>query len=409
LEAERQTELFLLSNDWKQMARAQALAVAAIGGYLSFIPFETSPDLATFLLLSFGLLAANQRDRLRLGLQQVDYLIVAAVVLAASLSALLSSEPIRGLDYLVYLSINLFLLLLASVLAGKSAAKASALLIGLFGVAHLVSLMIASQSPEVTDAKSLISQAGMTTLIVPNDALILGLCLPSLALVLLDVNRRWTVPAYAILAIYTALSIFVCYLLQSKVALLSLLMAVGSLALIRFLLPRRNAAGPSPLPVLGILLTAILLSGGLAWYLGNQSTTRLSIWIEASVAHSSIQEITFGAGPNTFLFNPSAAETMFDKGDLVIPWAHNLYLEAWHDQGLMGLLPLIALTLLPILRALRIEDRNVRTMILASMVTFILVALLEVTLTRRFYFAFLAFFYGLALAQTKESRNEQSN
>jgi O-antigen ligase len=100
---------------------------------------------------------------------------------------------------------------------------------------------------------------------------------------------------------------------------------------------------------------------------------------------------------------------MFDKGDLVIPWVHNLYLEAWHDQGLMGLLPLIALTLLPMLRALRIEDRNVRTMILASMVTFILVALVEVTLTRRFYFAFLALFYGLALGQTKESRNEQSN
>ena len=391
------------------MTRTQVLAVAAIGGYLCFIPFETNPDLATFLLLSFGLLAANQRDRLRLGLQQVDYLVVAAVVLAASLSALLSSEPIRGLDYLVYLSINLFLLLLASVLAGKSAAKASALLIGLFGVAHLVSLMVASQSPGVTDANSLISQAGMTTLIVPNDALILGLCLPSLALVLLDVNRRWTVPAYAILAIYTALSVFACYLLQSKVALLGLLMAVGSLALIRFLLPRRNAAGLSPLPVLGILLTAILLSGGLAWYLGNQSTTRLSLWIEASVAHSSIQEIIFGAGPNTFLFNPSAAEAMFDKGDLVIPWVHNLYLEAWHDQGLMGLLPLIALTLLPMLRALRIEDRNVRTMILASMVTFILVALVEVTLTRRFYFAFLALFYGLALGQTKESINEQSN
>jgi O-antigen ligase len=269
--------------------------------------------------------------------------------------------------------------------------------------------MVASQSPGVTDTNSLISQAGMTTLIVPNDALILGLCLPSLALVLLDVNRRWTVPAYAILAIYTALSVFACYLLQSKVALLSLFMAVGSLALIRFLLPRRNAAGLSPLPVLGILLTAILLSGGLAWYLGNQSTTRLSLWIEASVAHSSIQEIIFGAGPNTFLFNPSAAEAMFDKGDLVIPWVHNLYLEAWHDQGLMGLLPLIALTLLPMLRALRIEDRNVRTMILASMVTFILVALVEVTLTRRFYFAFLALFYGLALGQTKESRNEQSN
>ena len=52
---------------------------------------------------------------------------------------------------------------------------------------------------------------------------------------------------------------------------------------------------------------------------------------------------------------------------------------------------------------MRIEDRSVRAMLGASMVTFCLLALFEITLTRRFYFAFLAIMYGLSKAHTKEA------
>ena len=168
-------------------------------------------------------------------------------------------------------------------------------------------------------------------------------------------------------------------------------------------------SGPKPVFTIGLLVIGILFAGGFAWYLGNQSTIRLSLWIEAASAHSSIPGFLFGAGANSFVFDPSVAGPIFDNGDLIIPWAHNLYLDAWHDQGLLGLVVICVLTFLPILRASRIKDQSIRMLILASMAAFILAAVFEVTLTRRFYFAFLMLFYGLAAGQTKESGNEQWN
>ena len=383
------------------------LAVAATGGYLCFIPFATNPDLATFLLICLGLFAVNQAKALRPNLQHWDYLVITAVLFSASFSALLSPDVFRGLDYIVYLSINLLLLLIASAFQGKGEVKAVALCVGLFGLAHLAILLIASLSPDVSDASSLVYRAGLATLIVPNDALILGLCFPSLAFVLMAKDRPRTTLALVPMAVYAGLAIYACYLLQSKVALLSVLTAIFTMAAARLLLPYRSALKPAF--TIGLLVVGILLAGGLAWHLGNQSTVRLSLWIEAAGAHSTLTGILFGAGPNSFVFNPSAAGPLFDNGDLIIPWVHNLYLEAWHDQGLLGLLAVCALTFLPVQRALRIEDRGIRMLILASMATFILAALFEVTLTRRFYFAFLALFYGLAAGQSKESGNEQRN
>lgn len=387
-------------------ARAQVLAVAATGGYLCFIPFTTSPDLATFLLVFLGLLAVNQARALQPNLERLDHLVIALLMFSVALSALLSTETLRGLDYIVYFSINLLLMLIASALQGKREVKAIALCLGLFGLAHLVVLMIASLSPDMHDPGSLVHQAGLATVVVPNDGLILGLCLPSIAFFLME-RDRWAGSAMVLIGLYACLAIYVCYLLQSKVALLSVLTAVFAIVAAWLRSPRRGQ--PKTVVIIGLLTASILLAGGLAWYLGNQSTVRLSLWIEAAGAHSTLSGFLFGAGPNSFVFNPSVAGPLFDNGDLIIPWAHNLYLDAWHDQGLLGLVMACVLTFLPILRALRIRDQGIRMLILASMATFILAAVFEVTLTRRFYFAFLLLFYGLAAGQFEESENEKRN
>jgi len=407
LETDQQTGLFPIPNDWKLGVQAQMLAVAATGGYLCFIPFATSPDLASFLLICLGLFAVNQAKALQPNLQPWDYLVIATVLFSALLSALLSGGVFRGLDYIFYLSINLLVLVIASAFQGRREVKAIALCLGLFGLAHLAVLITASLSPDVNDTSSLVYRAGLTTLVVPNDGLIMGLCFPSLAFVLFAKDRQWTVWALVLMGAYAGLTVYACFLLQSKVALLSVLTAVFATVVVRFLLPQRSV--PKPVFTISLLVTGILLASGLAWYLGNQSTVRLSLWIEAAGAHSTIWGFLFGAGPNSFVFNPSVAGPLFDNGDLIIPWAHNLYLDAWHDQGLLGLVVACVLTFLPILRALRIKDRDIRMLILASMATFILVAVFEVTLTRRFYFAFLMLFYGLAAGQPKESGNEKRN
>ena len=81
----------------------------------------------------------------------------------------------------------------------------------------------------------------------------------------------------------------------------------------------------------------------------------------------------------------------------------NLYLEAYYDQGLLGLMGILTLTIIPLIRAMRIEDRFLRAMLMASMITFCFLALFEITLTRRFYFAFLAIMYGLSIAHSRET------
>lgn len=409
MKGKRQAVLYSVRNDWKGLTQAELLGVFAIGGYLIFLPLETRPDLATLILVAFGLLAISYQGGLRPRLERMDYLIITAVVAATGLSALFSVEPARGLRFLVYLCLNMFLLLLASAMANRNLVKVLAFIIGGFGVLHLLALLLSSQATGAEGAASLVDYPQMSTLIVPNDALILGLCLPFLAFLLLDDDLRGSLVGYSMLGLYAALSMYVSYQLQSKLTLLSVLTVLLVLTAARILLKWNQRLAKHHLALFTCTFGLLLSLGAVAWYLGNQSTTRLSLWSEASTAHTTVPEVLFGAGPNTFLYNPFTAESGFDKGDLVIPWAHNLYLEAYFDEGLFGLLAILALTVIPVLRAFRIKDNRARALILTSMVTFFLVALFEVTLTRRFYFAFLALLYGLSIAQTQEVENVQTN
>lgn len=390
-------------NGLKQFMHAEYLGGAAIVGYAWFLPLETRPDLATLLLLLLGLLAFTSRGGLRPKLLRIDYIVIAMLVITAGISTLLSADPSRSMRFLVYMCLNVFLLLLAASMVSGKTLRLVAGCVGLFGVLHLVALLLASLDSFPATPNALIRYLQMATLIVPNDALILGLCLPSLVFFVFSNDTRKPVFSLIAVVVYGALSVYVSYLLQSKLTLLSLIAALLVLAVAQVKIPgseklvkHRNTI---PITTLGVLL---LLSTA-AWYLGNQSTTRLSLWSVAATAHTTTTEVLFGAGPNTFLYNPVAIESDFDKGDLIIPWVHNLYLEAYYDQGLFGLIGILALTTIPLIRALRIKDRSVRAMLMASIITFGLLALFEITLTRRFYFAFLAIMYGLSIAHASEA------
>ena len=406
MEVGRQRISRLLNHDVALPVPAQWLAAIGIGGYLCLVPIQTQPDLATLAILLFGFLAVNQRQKLRSGLRWPDYVTISLTLFAASSSSLLSRELGRSLDYFVYVLINLTLLVMAAGLREKRVVKFVMVLIGTCGLMHLFALMLGIKALQVAEPAAVISQTGLATLIVPNDALILGLCLPALVWVLLDSHSRCRMMLSALLAAYAVLSLTVCYAVQSKMALLSLVVAGTTIFFFQYACQIHAADWKKAVGILAGLICLTFIAGGVTWYFGNQSTTRLSLWTEALTAHSSLKEFVFGSGPNTFLFNPSSALPIFERGDHVIPWVHNLFLEAWYEQGALGLLAILMLTSLPVVRALRIRDRNMRAMILASLMSFVVVAAFEVTLTRRFYFAYLALFYGLALAQSPESRNE---
>lgn len=376
---------------------------------MCLVPIQTLPDLATLTILLFGFLAVNQQQRLRSGLRWPDYVTITLILFAGSFSTLLSREFGRSLDYFVYVLINLILLVMAAGLREERVVRLVAVLIGICGLMHLFALMPGTQAPELAEPAAVIRQTGLSTFIVPNDTLILGLCFPALVWVLIDSHPRWRTLASVPLAAYVVLSLAVCYAMQSKMAVLSLAVAGTTIFFFRYAYQLHALDWKRAVGILAGLICLTSIAGGVTWYFGNQSTTRLSLWAESLTAHSSLKEFIFGSGPNTFLFNPSSVLPIFDRGDQIIPWAHNLFLEAWYDQGVLGLLAILWLTSLPVVRALKIRDRNMRSMILASLMTFFVVAAFEVTLTRRFYFAYLMLFYGLALAQSSESRNEKSN
>lgn len=387
----------------RRFIQADFLGGVAIVGYVFFLPLKTRPDIATLMLVALGFLAILSHKSLRPRLGRVDYLVISLVIVTTGISSLLSVDPARSLRFLMYLCLNMFLLLLASAKVSRQTVRVIAGCLGLFGVVHLFALLVTSQVLSFATATSLIRQLQIATLIVPNDALILGLCLPSLAFFILSNKaRKPLIPGIAV-TLYVAFSVYVSYLLQSKLTLLGLAAALLALVATWVTFPRREKLGKHRITVVISTFGVLLLLCTSAWYLGNQSTTRLSLWSAASTAHTTTSEVLFGAGPNTFLYNPTAIESEFDKGNLVIPWVHNLYLEAYYDQGMFGLMGILALTIIPLIRAMRIEERSVRAMLVASMVTFCLLALFEITLTRRFYFAFLAIMYGLSKAHTKEA------
>ena len=387
----------------KQLMRPGSLAALAIVGYVIFLFFNTQPDLPTFMLIALGLMAIYGRKGLQPRLERIDYIVILSVIALSGISTLLSVDPTRGLKFLVYLCLNMFLLLLASAMVSRRALQVVSGCLGLFGVLHLTALLLSYQFSNPETPGSLVKYLQMATLIVPNDALILGLCLPSFIFFILTIDTRKPTFAYIAVVLYVSLSIYLSHLLQSKLTLISLFTALFVLTVSSVTLgPGKKLEVHRVTVMLGTFGLLLLLSAS-AWYLGNQSTTRLSLWLMASTAHTSVPEVLFGSGPNTFLYNPFIVDSAFDKGNLIIPWVHNLYLEAYHDQGLFGLIGILALTIIPLARALKIEDRSVRAMLVASMITFCLLALFEITLTRRFYFAFLAIMYGLSKAQLRET------
>jgi len=400
--SEEQPASFALRDGLKQWMHPGSLGAIAIVGYVFCLSFSTQPDLATFFLVAFGLMAINSQDGLRPQLGQLDYIVILLVIIVTGLSTLLSFEPVRGLRFLVYLCLNMFLLLLCSAMISRRTLRVVAGCLGLFGILHLLALLLSLQVAEPTTPNALVRTLQTATLVVPNDALILGLCLPSIAFFMFDSNARKPVLAYIAVALYVSFSVYVSYLLQSKLTLISIATALLAMTVTRVTFSRGKEFSKYRITVVIATFGALLLLSATAWYLGNQSTTRLSLWSTAVTAHSAAPEVLFGNGPNTFFFNPATIESNFDKGNMVIPWVHNLYLEAYHDQGLFGLVGILALTIIPLARAVKIEDRSVRAMLVASVITFCLLALFEITLTRRFYFAFLAILYGLSKAQTKE-------
>jgi O-antigen ligase len=263
------------------------------------------------------------------------------------------------------------------------------------GSLHLLAILISSAVLGPASPEKIIDYQPFVTLLVPNDVLIAGLCLPASVVVLRQMNKQWKPAPLLMITAYFASAVYASYLLQSKVGMISLLAALVAMA-VGWKGFAQAGQRPGRFAPWGIALAAVLflLASG-AFYLGNQSTTRLGLWSYAVSQHTAA-EVLVGTGPNTFNYDPTVVETPFEEEGRMIPWAHNLFLESYTEQGLFGLVGILAISVIPVMRAIRIEHPALRGFLFASALTFFLLGLLEITLTRRFYFAYLALIYGLS-------------
>lgn len=368
--------------------------------YFLFLSVQTWPDLATFFLLAFGLFAFLGKNRVKPGLQTADYLALGLFAAALCLSTVFSDDAGVSLRYLGYAAINAVVLLLAATQQRDWQWRALASGLVLIGVVHLVVLVIYGGVPGSIDPQVIIDTQPLIALRVPNDALIVGLCLPAVVFVLFRTGGPRGNHSTLLLLLYVAASLYCSYLLNSKVVLLSVIGGGLALALVRW------KALPGKRAVFWLVLTVSAAVGliVLAWALGNQSTTRLGIWSEAVARADTVKAVLVGSGPNTFEYDPLLAEHTFDKEARTVPWAHNLFLEAFTEQGLLGLAAILVLTLIPIKRALVMADSDRRLFLLASALIFFLLALVELTLTRRFNFAYLCLLYGLSCVGDRKAQ-----
>ncbi len=376
------------------------MATIALVAYLLFLPLQSRPDVATFLLIALGLFALLGRQRVTPAFQKSDFLVLGLAVVALCLSTALSADTGVSLRYLGYAAINGFVLLLAATQRHEWQWRALAACLALVGAVHIGVLAVYGGVPASINAQSIIDAQPLVSLRVPNDALISGLCLPALAFVLFAPGRLNPWLSVPLLVAYVGAGFYCSYLLDSKVVLLSL---VGSLFAVVFLGWKGN---PGFRPGARVVVFVALCVGlfALAWAYGNNSTTRLGIWSEAFSNTDTVKEVLVGSGPNTFEYDPARAEHSFDEEGRIVPWTHNLFIEAFAEQGVLGLCAILALVLVPLWRGLTLADDRRRVFVLASVLVFCLVALVELTLTRRFNFAFLCLLYGLTCSGVRAHR-----
>jgi len=240
---------------------------------------------------------------------------------------------------------------------------------------------------------SLVADLGSPIIVVPNDLTLLSVIAP-LSLSLVHGAPGRAVRTIAALSLVS--SVGATILARSRLALLTLILSVSlATALVRMRLA--IVAGILLFTValvgetlLGFPLTAKFLSG---------DEGRIRLWAAAWAKF--LEAPWLGHGPHTFVYA--------EPGDVMVTWAHNLYLEVLMEQGLVGLLTLAALLVFGLAaawntrQAVLAEARYLCSAAFAALIAFCFAAAIESSFSRQWvvitFFAFLGIIARLSSAE----------
>jgi len=327
-----------------QRPLTSVLAPLSVCVYLMCFALPLSRDVSLLLLGAFGGLAVLLREPSIPATSPRVQLPLFVFLLATALSVIGSDDLSRSIELSAPFLPGLFLLyLVADGFPQRLSIRwlyftFCVLTLG-FGIGLL---WMAWQDPEAGPQRW-VDQFASPIFVVPNDVTFLALTTP-LAFTL--IRRMGFAFVDSIAAGSVLVSVAVAAVFQSAVALLTVLVSLSLAA--AFIRPRLVLWLGSAILAAALLVDGLLGFPMLAKFAHIQDFNgRLALWVSAWRAF--LDAPWLGHGPHTFV--RFYASYMADPGlpdwlsvdARIVPWAHNLFLDALAEQGVLGLASLLSL------------------------------------------------------------------
>jgi hypothetical protein len=262
------------------------------------------------------------------------------------------------------------------------------------------------------DMRALMQEVGSPILLVPNDATFLAVIGP-LSLVLL-VGKPWS-PTGGLAALSLLASVCIVVMLRSRTAMLAMVISLAcTSALIR---PRRRLAFGLACGLTSLFL-ALLVDWFFAFPLMSKfirqwyGSGRIALWLATWAMF--LDAPWLGHGPHTFVLRYQAylSDLGLPSSSVIIPWAHNLYLEVLAEQGIIGFTALGVLLARGLSmawrtqRAASAEARLLGAGVFGGLIGLCGAAAVELTLLREWVVVMLFTFLGISAYLTSSRSTE---
>ena len=327
-------------------------------------------------------------------------------------SVLFSNDALKSLNALAVLFSGLLVAyILLQLRPGYFHCLSWCLLLAVASCSCIIILMFVQSS--YVDPGPVFREEGTAALVVPNDVLA-GVIFSPVVAAVLAYDRRPLMNAFGFCSL--AILTIAVYLTESRVAILTI---VFMILLYMFFRNKRRFLSYGLIGLIVLYFIDAVLELGIIqnFYLLREQNARLGIWL-ASLMHWSDHPF-LGFGPSNFEVAYELGLSELSLPDWVfidrrrIPWAHNLYIEAVVERGLLGLITLVLLLAVIFFRLLnhaRLSNSPVNDIyffILIAFCGFIFAGAFEPTMQRIWVANSLFVFLGLACLPYEKLDSEQ--
>jgi O-antigen ligase len=384
---------------------APALILAfALAVYLTASVTSLPLALAVLPLVAGGLMLSlvNSEDVDRVRLQHPRLLLALSLFLISlALTTILSYDPHSSLNACMVVFPGLLIAYMLTQLEDRYCDVFTWGLVGMVFTASVVCIVMFLKSP-YSDAGAVFYAGKTPALVVPND-MVLGVIFAPVVIQKIFSQKVLALKAFAVLTLLLLASAL--YLVKSRICFLT-----GVVIFLLYLhhFHRKNFLGLLLLSVVAFVTVDFVAGLNIAndLILLLRENTRLSVWYAGFISVS--QHPVVGYGPSQFYiaYEQVMATTSLPAWIMIdprtVPWAHNMYLDALVERGVIGLFALLFLVYQIYIRLAERSDRSKGSRhyelfaIYAAFIGFLFAGFFELTIQRIWVANGLFIFIGFA-------------